>query len=264
MTLLQQIKCFVFDMDGTIYLSSRVIPGAIELFKMLDEKEIPYFFFTNNSSRSPKAYIEKLDRLGFSSYKREKIITSGDVTVDYIKKTFGQSPSVYLVGTPSLHEHFESAGIRLVSDETPDCLVVGFDTTYNFEKASKAVDLLREGVPFLATNVDAVCPLDGGKVLPDCASMCAMLTHATGKTPKFLGKPSFETAQYIQNKAGVSFGEIAVVGDRLYTDMHLAMDNGMCAIGVLSGEMTQADIDKSESKPSYVFGSVADLHKKLL
>ncbi|MBT3320047.1 MAG: HAD-IIA family hydrolase [Clostridia bacterium] len=264
MNLLQQFKCFVFDMDGTIYLSSRVIPGAKELFKMLDERNIPYFFFTNNSSRSPKAYIEKLERLGFGSYKREKIITSGDVTVDYIKKTFGSSPSVYLVGTPSLHEHFESSSIRITSDETPDCLVVGFDTTYNFEKASKAVDLLREGVPFLATNVDAVCPLDGGDVLPDCASMCAMLTHATGRKPKFLGKPSFETAQYIKNKAGVQFEEIAVVGDRLYTDMHLAMDNGMCAIGVLSGEMTQADIDASEQKPSFVFDSVADLHKKLL
>lgn len=264
MVSLQQIKCFVFDMDGTIYLSSRVIPGAKALLEMFDERGIPYFFFTNNSSRSPKAYIEKLDRLGFSSYKREKIITSGDVTTDYIKKTFGQNPSVYLVGTPSLHEHFESSGIKCVTDEKPDCLVVGFDTTYNFEKASRAVDLLRDDVPFLATNIDAVCPLDGGDVLPDCASMCAMLTHATGRKPKFLGKPSFETAQFIKNKAGVNFDEIAVVGDRLYTDMHLAIDNGMCAIGVLSGEMTLEDIEKSEQKPNFVFESVADLHKKLL
>lgn len=259
MDKLKNTECFVLDMDGTIYLSSRVLPGAKELLTLFEQRNIPYFFFTNNSSKSPLAYIEKLKGLGFGEFPREKIITSGDVTADYIIKTFGPQAKVYLVGTPSLKEHFEGAGITCVNDEMPDCVVVGFDTTYDFNKASRATDLLRKGVPFLATNVDAVCPLDGGKVLPDCASMCAMLTHATGKKPKFLGKPFFETAQYIKNKAGMPYEKIAVVGDRLYTDMQLAIDNGMCSIGVLSGEMTEDDINSSDKKPDYIFSGVSEL-----
>lgn len=263
MKRLKKIKCFVLDMDGTIYLGGRVLPGAKELLELFEKRDIPYFFFTNNSSKSPDAYIEKLQSLGFGSYNRNKIITSGDVTADYIKKTFGNDAKIYLVGTPSLKEHFEAEGICCIENETPDCVVVGFDTTYNFNKASRATDLLREGLPFLATNIDAVCPLDGGKVLPDCASMCAMLTYATGSKPKFLGKPFPETAKYISSKAGVAFEDIAVIGDRLYTDMHLAIDNGMCSIGVLSGEMTKEDIDNSEQKPNYVLTGVDELLIKL-
>ena len=136
---------------------------------------------------------------------------------------------------------------------------MGFDTTYDFKKASRAVDLLRAGVPFLATNVDAVCPLEGGRVLPDCASICAMLTHATGRKPKYLGKPFPETAAYIVDYTGIPAEKIAVVGDRLYTDMRVAVDNGMVAIGVLSGEMTRADIDASDIKLHYLFDSVKEL-----
>ncbi len=261
---LKRIKSYVFDMDGTIYLGSNVLPGAKELLKLFDERNISYFFFTNNSSKSPQAYTDKLKALGFGSYKREKIITSGDVTIKYIKDTFGESPSVYLVGTPLLKEQFQSAGITCLEQGLPHCVVVGFDTTYSFEKASRATDLLREGIPFLATNIDAVCPLEGGKVLPDCASMCAMLTHATGVKPKFLGKPSHETAAYIKKKTAVDFNEIAVIGDRLYTDMHLAIDNGMCSIGVLSGEMTKEDIENSTDKPDYLFSGVDELLNRLI
>lgn len=263
MVKLKQIKCYVLDMDGTIYLSRKVLPGAKELLRFFDNHDIPYFFFTNNSSKSPMTYIDKLSSLGFGSYSRNSVITSGDVTAKYIKETFGENAGIYLVGTPLLREQFEEAGIRCLDNEKPDCLVVGFDTTYNFEKASRATDLLRDGIPFIATNVDAVCPLEGGRVLPDCASMCAMLTYATGRTPKFLGKPSHETAAFIKDRAGVSFDEIAVIGDRLYTDMHLAIDNGMCSVGVLSGEMTQEDIDSSPVKPDYLFTGVDELLENL-
>ena len=123
--------------------------------------------------------------------------------------------------------------------------------------------LLRQGVPFLATNIDAVCPLEDGAVLPDCASICAMLTHATGKQPKFLGKPFAETAEYIMRYTGIQAECTAIIGDRLYTDMRLAMDNGMCAIGVLSGEMTLKDIAQSGSAPQYLFASVMELYEEL-
>lgn len=259
---LNNLKCYIFDMDGTIYLGSRVIPGAKELLALLRERRIPYYFFTNNSSKSPEDYIGKLKALGFGDYTRQDIITSADVTADYILKRFGVGASAYVVGTPSLLSQLSAAGIRLTESQ-PDCVVVGFDTTLTYEKCDKATALLRQDVPFLATNIDAVCPLEDGAVLPDCASICAMLTYATGKKPKFLGKPFAETAEYIMNYTGFSAEHTAVVGDRLYTDMRLAMDNGMCAIGVLSGEMTQEDIDQSEDKPDYLFGSVRELTEHL-
>ncbi len=258
---INDIGCYVFDMDGTIYLGEQVIPGAKELIRFLDEKAIRYFFFTNNSSKSPEDYRVKLNRLGLSA--QPAILTSGDVTADYLIKTFGPGPRVYVVGTDALKTHLTQAGIICNDSGYPDCLVVGFDTTFDFAKATRAVDLLRDGVPFIATNVDAVCPLEGGKVLPDCASICAMLTYATGRQPLFIGKPYEQTAAYICRKANLPADKIAVIGDRLYTDMQLALENGMCAIGVLSGEMTLDDIDCSEKKPHYLFDSVADLYQLL-
>ncbi|MGI5849595.1 MAG: HAD-IIA family hydrolase [Christensenellales bacterium] len=256
---LNQIQCFILDMDGTIYLGGQVILGAHELLGLFEKRNIPYYFFTNNSSKSPEDYLYKLEELDFGKFSRDKLITSGDVTALYILNTFGKNAKAYVVGTESLIKQLTLKGIDCSDSKHPDCVVVGFDTTYTFDKAKRAVDLLRHGVPFLATNIDAVCPLEGGQVLPDCASICAMLTHATGKHPKYLGKPFVETAAYIKKATGVPPNKTAIIGDRLYTDMRLALDNGMCAIGVLSGEMTQRDIDHSDSPLHYVFNSVLDL-----
>lgn len=251
-------------MDGTVYLGNTVIEGALILLSLLRQRGIPYYFFTNNSSKSPQDYIKKLRSLGFGEYTRRDIITSADVTADYIIKRFGPDASAYVVGTPSLISHFTEAGIRFTETEQPDCVVVGFDTTFSYAKADRATALLRQGIPFLATNIDAVCPLEGGAVLPDCASICAMLTLASGVSPKYLGKPFAETAEYIVRYTGIPAERTAMVGDRLYTDMRVALDHGMCAIGVLSGEMTLKDIQKSGQTPHYLFGSVIDLYHELM
>ena len=258
---LKSLECFVLDMDGTIYLGSQLLPGAAELLSLFKQKHIPYRFFTNNSSRSPEDYAEKLAALGLGTQPR--VITSADVSADYIIRSFGAGARVYVVGTPALINHLEAYGL-CCTDQNPDCVLVGFDTTYDFAKANRAVALLREGVPFLATNIDAVCPLEGGAVLPDCASICAMLTHASGRAPKYLGKPFAETAQYITAATGIPAEKTAVVGDRLYTDMQLALENGMCAIGVLSGEMTEDDIAQSAHKPHFLLQNVLELYQKLL
>jgi len=260
MLKLNDIECFILDMDGTIYLSGRVLHGAKEMLALLEERGLPYYFFTNNTSKSTEMYVDKLYRLGFGDYPQEKIITACDVTADYVVKTYGKNPKAFVVGTQALRMDFESHGIDCIEEGVPDCLIVGFDTTFNFAKATIAVDLLREGVPFLATNVDTVCPLDNGKVLPDCASMCAMLTHATGAKPKFLGKPFPETSKYIQGFTGIPLNRTAMIGDRLYTDMRMAKESGMCAIGVLSGEMTKKDIEESSIRPDYVFNCMMDVY----
>lgn len=260
---LREIECFVFDMDGTINLGDSLIPGSLELIEALKARHKEFYFFTNNSSRSPKAYIQKLTRLGFSGITRQHIMTSGDVMIHYLKKYFGTTPTIYLAGTPELEEQFSSAGIKLLCTGTttvPDAVVLGFDTTFNFEKATTICRMISAGAPFLATNIDKVCPLEAGAYLPDCGSMCKMITHATGVEPKFTGKPFKETVEYILNAAGTDSQKTAIVGDRLYTDIATATAGGIVGIAVLSGEVTLEEIKaQQEIRPDYILDSVADI-----
>lgn len=263
-TPIRDLECFVFDMDGTINLGETLIPGALELIHALLERKIKFFFFTNNSSKSPEDYIQKLHRLGFSGITRSHIVTSGDVAIHYLKTHF-PAPKVFLAGTPALQAQFSQAGIALLPADTQaaDAVMLGFDTTFNFEKADTICRLVSSGVPFLATNIDRVCPLEGGAFLPDCGSMSAMIEHATGIAPKFMGKPFAETVSFILDAAGTAPEKTAIVGDRLYTDIATAVNGGIVGIAVLSGEITQQDIDASEIVPDYTFDSVAGILEEL-
>lgn len=265
-TAIKNIECFVFDMDGTIYLGNEVIDGSIELINYLKNNGYKYFFFTNNSSKSPEVYVEKLRRLGYGDITRDYILTSADVTISFLKDKFGENPRVYLAGTPALEEQFTGSGISLVKDDylSADCVVLGFDTTFNFEKANIICEMVAANKPFYATNIDRVCPLEGGKFLPDCGSMSQMIYHATGIMPQFLGKPFKETVDYILKRAGTKPENTAVIGDRLYTDIKTANNGNLISIGVLSGEMTLDDINsQTEITVDYLYDSVKDLYDEL-
>lgn len=264
-TPLGEIECFVLDMDGTINLGETVIDGALEFVRMLRTRGISFCFFTNNSSKSPKAYIEKLHRLGFVDVTRSDVMTSGDVMIDYLKRQYGDGARVYLAGTPELEEQFREAGFDLADEECCDaaCAVLGFDTTFCFEKADCLCRLVKSGVPFYATNIDRVCPLEEGRFLPDCGSMAAMITHATGVEPVFVGKPSRLTVDYILRRTGAAPERTAMVGDRLYTDIKTAVNGGTVGIAVLSGEITEEDIAASDIEPHYVLDSVRDITEEI-
>ena len=261
---IRDLECFVFDMDGTINLGETLIPGALELIHALLERNTKFFFLTNNSSKAPEDYVKKLGRLGFSGMTRSHIMTSGDVMIHYLKTHF-PSPKVFLAGTPALETQFMRAGIQLLPADTQaaDAVVLGFDTTFDFQKADTICRLVSSGVPFLATNIDRVCPLEGGAFLPDCGSMSAMIEHATGIAPKFVGKPFAETVSFILDAAGTPPEKTAIVGDRLYTDIATAVNGGITGIAVLSGEISQQDIDASEIVPDYTFDSVAGILQEL-
>ena len=261
---LKDIECFVLDMDGTINLGDRLIEGAREYIECMQQKGIQFYFFTNNSSKAPLDYVKKLERLGFTGMTRENIMTSGDVMIHYLK-THKENPQVYLAGTPELEIQFRDAGITLVppNTQTADFAVLGFDTTFAFEKADVLCRLVTSGVPFLATNIDRVCPLDGGRFLPDCASMASMITHATGIEPKFVGKPFKETVEYILSKTGKEAAKTAMVGDRLYTDIKTAVNGGIVGIAVLSGEISYDDIVNGDVEPDYILDSVYDIYRAI-
>jgi len=263
---LADIECFVLDMDGTINLGHTLIDGAMEFVTLLQQRKIPFYFFTNNSSKAPSDYVEKLLNLGFPDITRDHIMTAGDVMVHYLNTHCKNKPRIYLAGTPELENQFCGAGIELTdgTDETVDFAVLGFDTTFDFHKADTLCKLITAGVPFVATNIDRVCPLEGGAFLPDCGSMSCMIAHATGVEPKFVGKPFVETVEFIAAKTGIGSRHTAMVGDRLYTDIKTAVAGGMTGIAVLSGEISFDDVVNGDVVPDYLLNSVRDIYAALV
>lgn len=248
-------KLFILDMDGTIYLDDTPIPGAKEFVKTAREKGKRIIYFTNNASKSIEMYYEKLNRLGFEVSDGD-VISSADVTIDFLNKNHA-GQSVYLVGTPALEESFVKGGINLSDGTKADIVVVSFDTTVTYEKLKNACMLIDKGAIFYSTHPDFVCPVKDGYI-PDSGAICALVTAATGKKPRYFGKPHYETASYLINHAKVDFNSAAVVGDRLYTDIALGKANGITSILVLSGESTKSDIN-NQNAPDFVVESIGNL-----
>ena len=263
MTKIKEINCFLLDMDGTIYLSNKLIDKAVEFIELLDEQGKDYVFFTNNSSKNTSDYKKKLENFGLS-VPVEKIVNSGQVTANYVKNK-KEGAKVYPLGTPSLEQELLDAGLELAKDKNEDIdfVVLGFDKTLEYKKLWDAHDLILDGVEYIATNPDYVCPLEGGKSMPDCGSMISLLETSTGKTPLVVGKPNTLMIDYVSDTLGVKKDRMAMVGDRLYTDIQMAIDADITSILVLSGESTEETLKESPQNPDYVFESVADIKAEL-
>ena len=255
----KDVKLFVLDMDGTFYLGDQLIEGSLEFLQRVKETGRRFVFFTNNSSRIPSVYQQKLARMGCNVEQRE-VITSGEVTIAYLR-THYPGKRVYLVGTPLLTESFREAGICLV-EEAPDLVVVGFDMTLTYEKLERACTFIRNGAVFLATHLDINCPTEDG-FIPDCGAMCALITKSTGVEPRYLGKPFAETVEMVLELTGSRREEIAFVGDRLYTDVATGVKNGAKGFLVLTGEATLADVETGEVQPTCIYDSLFDISRYL-
>ena len=243
---------FILDMDGTFYLGNSILDGSLEFINKLKASGRNFLFFTNNSSKSSEYYINKLKNMGLD-IDHNHIATSGDVTISYIKKNY-PNKKIFLLGTEVLTEDFVSQGIE-IDEDNPDIVVVGFDTTLTYEKISKACNFISKGKTFLATHPDLNCPMEEG-FLPDCGSICALITASTGVKPKYFGKPYSETLAFICQKTGCRLEEIVFVGDRLYTDIALGFNNGVTSILVLSGETKENDLKTSEIIPDFIYTSI--------
>lgn len=257
---LQAVELFLFDMDGTLYLGDDVYDGAIALMEDLPRLGKKYIYLTNNSSRAGTDYITRLQKLGFPC-EAENVFTSGMATGMYLNQRH-PGAKVYLVGTQAFRRELLSYGIDLV-EEGADVVVVGFDTELVYEKLDKACHFLRRGAAFIAANPDWVCPMPNDEVLPDCGSICALLTASSGKEPTYIGKPNRNMIDVISEMTGVPNEKICAVGDRLYTDIAVAQNAGSVSVLVLSGETDMAMVDAAERKPDYILPSVKELHEIL-
>lgn len=257
--LLKNVELFVLDMDGTFYLGEHILQGALDFLAEVKKSGKKYIFFTNNSSKAPDDYIKKLAKMN-CFINRKQIMTSGDVTIQYIRKYYADK-TVYLLGTKALKESFLDAEIRL-TEKKPDLVVVGFDTTLNYEKLERACTYIREGAVFLATHLDINCPTEDG-FLPDCGAICETISLSTGVKPKYLGKPYPETVQMIRDRTKVKKKNMAFVGDRIYTDVATGVKNGAAGILVLTGETTKEMLKKSRIKPDAVYPSIGAIGEDL-
>ena len=253
---LAEIELFVMDMDGTVYLGDEVFPWTLPFLRSVLISGRRYVFLTNNSSKGPKDYVEKLRRLGIP-VEDGGVFTSGEATARFIKRRYPGS-GVYLIGTPELRSVFLEEGVTLTDDD-PDILVLGYDTTIDYEKIRKGALLLRRGVVYIATHPDVNCPSPEG-LIPDAGSFIAMFRESTSRSPDHvIGKPNPEILIELAGKMGVPIDRVAVVGDRLYTDMALARNVGAVSILVLSGETKLEDLTESEVKPDFVVENLGEI-----
>lgn len=262
--IIKQIKLFLFDMDGTLYLGDRLYDFTAELLDTIKKSGGRYLFMTNNSSKSVKDYIKKLDRLGIKS-DEEDFITSSQATAYYLKKHHSRA-RLYVCGTLSLKEELMREGFCVTEniDET-DCIVMGNDNELTFKKLEDVCRLLfaREDIPYIATNPDYVCPTEFGSV-PDCGSVCDMIYNCTRRRPIFIGKPEPLMPILAMEKYGISPANTAVIGDRIYTDIKSGINAGAVSILVMSGETDEEILASSEDKPDIVLGDAGEMIEAIL
>ncbi|MCK5862601.1 MAG: HAD-IIA family hydrolase [Candidatus Hydrogenedentes bacterium] len=254
--LISDIHALLLDMDGTVYLGPDPIAGAKEFIEYLQKADIPFLFLTNNPSADASCYSAKLKSMGIDVTPNH-VLTAGAATAAYLmEKTTWRN--IYALGTPCFEKELQRAGLALNSKE-PEAVVISFDKTLTYEKLERACLLLREGLPYIATNPDKVCPTEYGYI-PDCGAIAALLESAADRSPRYIGKPSPDFAQMALLKLNVEGTHTAMVGDRLYTDMEMAQQAGLASILVLSGETEKNDLVTVPQQPDFVFESVVELH----
>ncbi|MGC9397523.1 MAG: HAD-IIA family hydrolase [Anaerolineae bacterium] len=252
---LRSARCFLLDMDGTVFLGEQLLPGARRFLQLLRRRGTRYLFLTNNSSSHRGRYAAKLRRLGLDVDEKE-IFTSGEATARYLKK---QHPGarIYLVGTPALEEEFAAHGFALVQED-PEFVVLGFDTTLTYAKIRRLCDFVRAGRPYIATHPDVNCPTEDG-FMPDIGAIMALVEASTGRSPDVIvGKPNPPLIEAVEEKTGVPIEEMCMVGDRLYTDIALGQA-GVTTVLVLTGETQRTDLADAPHQPDYVVQDLVEL-----
>jgi len=241
---LRQIQHLALDLDGTIYCGDTLFEFTNSFLALLARLNIGYTLLTNNSSKSGEDYILRLRKLGIV-VTRDQLYTSTQATVEFLQSDLPRVRRVFVLGTESMRHEIAAAGFALCADhpdDEPDAVLVGFDTGLTFARLCRAAYWIQQGKPFVASHPDRVCPTDEPTVLVDCGSVCAALTAATGRGPDaVLGKPDPRMLGELLQRHRLRPEHLAMVGDRVYTDMVMAQRTGALAVLVLTGETTAAE-----------------------
>lgn len=259
---LRQIRHVALDMDGTIYRGRTLFEHTVDFLRLLAGLGIGHTFLTNNSSRSSRDYLSHLNQMGIAA-STDELRTSTQATVEHLQRNLPHVSRLFILGTPSLGEELVAEGFTLARDDPgdePEAVVVGFDTTLIFSRLCRAAYWIKAGKPFIATHPDRICPTDEPTVLVDCGSICAALERATGRAPDaVLGKPDPAMLSGILRRHCLQPEQLAMVGDRLYTDTAMARKMGAMAVLVLTGETVAADVAAAKPPPDLVVRDLGEL-----
>jgi HAD superfamily hydrolase (TIGR01450 family) len=263
---LHRIAHVALDMDGTIYKGGTLFPCTAPFLALLKRLGIGYSFLTNNPSKSVPDYLKHLEKMGLTATRNE-LYTSTMATIDHLRSKHPHVRRIFALGTLSMLAEFSGAGFKLTADDAtdePDAVIVGFDLTLTYSRLCRAAWWIQKGKLFVATNPDLVCPTDQPTVFVDCGSICAALEKAAGRTPDVvLGKPDPAMLGGILARHNLQPDQVAMVGDRIYTDILMAQRANAFGVLVLSGEATAADAAAASRAPDLIVPSLAEFGELL-
>ncbi|MCI1747493.1 MAG: HAD-IIA family hydrolase [Acidipropionibacterium sp.] len=256
-------QAYVFDMDGTIYLGDHLLPGAKRMIEELRRRGIPVRFLSNNPTKDPQQYVEKLERLGLPTDISD--ISNTVVTTTNWLKANHPDAKVFAIAEEPLKRSLREAGIELSEDpEQIDIVIASYDRGFDYRKLQIAFDAIwfHKRAILVQTNPDRFCPFPGGRGEPDCAAITAAIEACTGTTCQVnFGKPSPVMLTAALEGLDVAVEHCVMVGDRLQTDIQMALDTGMGSACVLTGEATADDIRAldDDHRPSWVLDRIDKL-----
>jgi HAD superfamily hydrolase (TIGR01450 family) len=248
---------WLFDLDGTVYLGDRLLPGAAAAIAALRADGRRVAFLTNKPLQTRGDYAAKLTRLGVAT-SPDDVITSSLVLARHLAALDPGAP-LFVIGEPPLLAELRAHGFEVRGDARVRWVVIAFDRTFDYAKLNTALQASRAGARLIATNPDRTCPTEDGEI-PDCAGMTAAVEAVTGcRVEAVVGKPSPLMLEVALASLGLRARECAIVGDRLETDIVMGKRLGLATVLVLSG-ITRADDPRiAEVGPDLVLPSLSEL-----
>jgi 4-nitrophenyl phosphatase len=254
MPSLHNIKHLIIDMDGVLYLGDQPTPRLREFFAFLRDRRIPFILATNNSTRTPQEYVDKLEHMGVT-VSPDEVLVSGQATARFLAREYPRGTRVHVFGMPSLKQAMIDEGFVL-ADEDVELVVASMDRQVNFEKLKRATLLIRSGARFIATNLDPTNPSEEG-LIPGTGSMIVALEAASETKAQAIGKPEPTMYQLAMEQMGAHPETTAAIGDRADTDILGGKRAGLTTICVLSGSSNRAEAEAFES--DMIFDNIAHL-----
>lgn len=254
---LRSKKGFICDMDGVIYHGNTLLPGVKEFVKWLTKNNKEYLFLTNNSQKSCMELHQKLTRMGLDIPK-ENFYTAALATASFLKSQ--KATSAFVIGDSGLFNALDKVGI-VFNDVDPEYVVIGETENYNFESIKKATVLVNKGARLIGTNSDITTPTEKGNV-PACKALIAPVEYATNKKAYFVGKPNplmMRDAMHIFHQKNIHSADVAMIGDRMDTDIIGAIESGLDSVLVLSGVSSRDTIAQYPYQPKYVLDGVGQI-----
>lgn len=247
-------------MDGVLWRENEPIGNLPAIFQRIHANGWKYVFATNNGSRTPAQYRDRLAGFGVA-IDEWQIITSALGVARLVKTSIPQSSLIFVVGQDGIKQALKEQGFEIATSEnsaSAKAVVMGFDQDINFEKMSQAALLVQHGVPFFGTNPDKTYPTPRGEI-PGAGAWISVITTATGIEPVYAGKPFPYLIELSLQRLGTKPEETLVVGDRLETDIKAGQETGLPTALVLSGVSTRSQVEAWEPKPTYIFNDLTSL-----